>query len=62
MIIQVYTQSGIIDLDTSVNTVEDFNQYSLDKNTLLMDEVSGTFTTVDGKTITVVEGKITSIE
>jgi hypothetical protein len=62
MIIQVHTPDGIFDLDTSVNTSEEFSQYGLNKDDLLMDEVNGTFTTVDGKTITVVDGRITSIE
>jgi hypothetical protein len=62
MIIQVHTSAGVIDLDTSVNTSEEFSQYGLDKDALLIDEVSGTFTTVDGKVITVVDGKITNIE
>ena len=62
MIIQVHTATGIIDLDTYVNTAEEFSQYGLNKDELVLDEIIGTFTTVDGKVITVVDGKITNIE
>lgn len=61
MILQVHTSDGIIELDTEINTTEEFAQYGLDKSTYQPHEFSGTILLADGKTMTIVNGEIVSI-